>query len=925
MFEKNDRMFEDIRTMIAAMASRTANGGNSPTIDTGENSRANGYQLPTKRSKVEFPRFNGEDLRGWLFRSEQFFDVDETPSEAKVRLAALHLDGKALQWHQVYMRARLTRELPGWEEYIKALHDRFGSVTFEDPMSELMNLRQVSSVKDYLDKFDELLNNVDLSEAYAVSCFLAGLKNEIAVQVRMFKPKSLQDAVSLAKLQEQAFILAAKRNVGSLKHNSTFQKNTPLLPTPPQSYNSSFKNNLPPSTTTKPTGKRLTPQELEEKRAKGLCFLCDEKYSREHICAKKRQLYILDMNEDLDDIMVEHLPVDNDMVDTHNTPDEFPHSNFHISMNAMSGIHDFRTMRVTGSFKGKNIHILIDTGSTHNFIDVEAAKRLGCKLEATQCFPVSVADEDPFCYNLSAKSSSEPLQELQAILDDYQDLFAEPTTLPPPRTQDHAINLKEGTISVRPYSEGSCESMVSIKSDLMERIRLSWTTDKKLQLLIQTLTQTPNATNKFTWRGGVLTRKEKLVVGDDASLRKDILFLNHASSLGSHSGVYATYQRCKQSLYWRGLKADVHNFIKECDTCQKCKGETVATPGLLQPLPILDNIWQDISMDFIDGLPLSSGKDSIFVVVDRLSKYAHFLALRHPYSAIFVAQIFMDSIFRLHGMPKSIVSDKGSIFISKVWQELFKLQKVKLLTSTSYHPQTDGQTEVVNRCLESYLRCMCSDRPKEWVQWLPLAEYWYNTTYHSATKFTPFEIVYGYKPPVQQPYIPFDSSLDLVDRSLQHREATLRLLKNHLLQAQSRMKKNTDKERSERVIKRIGKVAYQLQLPPHCRIHPTFHVSQLKKKVGSAVTSPDLPVMLTSQGHIVLQPERILDRRIVPKHNRPVTQVLIKWFNTPSEDSTWEDLFTLWTVFCWACMEKHVVAAQGRKVACRVWGAIAKL
>ncbi|KAG8386825.1 hypothetical protein BUALT_Bualt03G0189200 [Buddleja alternifolia] len=503
-------MFEDIRTMIVAMASRTANGGNSPTIDT-----------------------------------------DETPLEAKVQLAALHLDGKALQWHQVYVKAHLTRELPGWEEYIKALHDRFGSVTFQDPMSELMNLRQVSSVKDYLDKFHELLNNVDLSEAYAVSCFLARLKNEIVVQVRMFKPKSLQEAVSLAKLQEQAFILAAKRNVGSFKHNSTFQKNTPLLPTPPQSYNSfsstttpTFKNNLPPSTTPKPTGKRLTPQELEEKRAKGLCFLCDEKYSREHICIKKRQLYILDMNEDLDGIMVEHLPMDNDMVDTHDTPDEFPHSNFHISMNAMSGIHDFRTMTVTASFKDKNIHILIDTRSTHNFIDVEAAKRLGCKLEATQCFPVLVADgskifrqaickqfswkmqgvnfftdlmvlplgacevvlgiqwlitlgdiswnfhqlrmefqyegkkvalrgmqpqsvkiidknkmqkclhkpaqismlhmgilhekphnlsEDSFCYNLSAKSSLEPLQELQASLDDYQDLFAEPTTLPPPR------------------------------------------------------------------------------------------------------------------------------------------------------------------------------------------------------------------------------------------------------------------------------------------------------------------------------------------------------------------------------------------------------------------------------------------------------------------------------------------------------------
>lgn len=127
-------------------------------------------------------------------------------------------------------------------------------------------------------------------------------------------------------------------------------------------------------------------------------------------------------------------------------------------------------------------------------------------------------------------------------------------------------------------------------------------------------------------------------------------------------------------------------------------------------------------MDFIEGLPKASGKEVIFVVVDRLSKAAHFLALKHPYTALEVAQLFMSEVFKLHGMPRYIVSDRDAVFTSRFWQELFKLQKVSLLTSTAYHPQNDGQTEVVNRCLECYLRCMTFERPKEWPQWLPLAE-----------------------------------------------------------------------------------------------------------------------------------------------------------------------------------------------------------
>lgn len=162
------------------------------------------------------------------------------------------------------------------------------------------------------------------------------------------------------------------------------------------------------------------------------------------------------------------------------------------------------------------------------------------------------------------------------------------------------------------------------------------------------------------------------------------------------------------------MKQTVYAFIKEYDTCQRCKHENVAYPGLLQPLPIPSKVWQDISMDFIEGLPKARGNNVIYVVVDRLSKPLHFIPLKYPHATLEVAQAFMDNIFKLHGMPKSIVSDMDLVFTSKFWMDLFKLHKVDLLISTAYHPQTDGQTEVINKCLKYYLRCIAFDKLKEW-------------------------------------------------------------------------------------------------------------------------------------------------------------------------------------------------------------------
>ena len=140
------------------------------------------------------------------------------------------------------------------------------------------------------------------------------------------------------------------------------------------------------------------------------------------------------------------------------------------------------------------------------------------------------------------------------------------------------------------------------------------------------------------------------------------------------------------------MKSDVKNFVACCSICQQAKPDRSKYPGLLQPLPVPTLAWQIISMDFIDGLPKSQGKSCVMVVVDKFTKYSHFLALAHPFTAISVAKVFFDNIYKLHGLPDSIVSDRDKIFTSTFWQELFKLTQVSLRMSTSYHPQTDGQT-----------------------------------------------------------------------------------------------------------------------------------------------------------------------------------------------------------------------------------------
>lgn len=240
--------------------------------------------------------------------------------------------------------------------------------------------------------------------------------------------------------------------------------------------------------------------------------------------------------------------------------------------------------------------------------------------------------------------------------------------------------------------------------------------------------------------------KEKRLCVPKGSVRELLVKEAHEGGLMGHFGVPKTLEFLQEHFYWPHMKVDVHKHCDRCIVCKKAKSK-VMPHGLYTPLPVPEYPWIDISMDFVLGLPRTkNGKDSVFVVVDRFSKMAHFIPCKKVDDACHIADLFFKEVVRLHGLPRSIVSDRDTKFISHFWRTLWGKVGTKLLYSTTCHPQTDGQTEVVNRTLSTLLRSVLERNLKMWETWLPHIEFAYNRVVHSTTKHSPFEIVYGYNP-----------------------------------------------------------------------------------------------------------------------------------------------------------------------------------
>ncbi|CAM8882492.1 unnamed protein product [Rhodiola kirilowii] len=475
-----------------------------------------------------------------------------------------------------------------------------------------------------------------------------------------------------------------------------------------------------------------------------------------------------------------------------------------------------------------------------------------------------------------------------------------------------------------------CQSMhgtFTPELSILRALRNALQRDDSTRQVIQGYETQPDQFPNHNFKDGLLLYRDKLVIPEDPTLRDLILQEYHDTAVGGYAGIQRTLARVGAHFYWSSINNDVKLYVQQCATCQQVKSLNSKPQGLLQPLPLPSGIWTDLTMDFITQLPKSGGFSVILVVVDRLSKYAHFVPLQAGFTAEKVARIFVREICRLHGIPGSITSDRDPVFTSAFWREIFKLQGTKLMRSSAYHPQTDGQTEVINRVLEDYLRCYVNDNQKNGSELLPWAELHYNTALPSTTKITPFEAVYGKPPPSIKNYIAGQASVATVDHLLAMRTKLLYDLKANLQRAQNRMRQQANKHRKDmefavddwvyvklqpyrqktvrdgrcsklakryygpfQVKDRIGQVAYRLELPPQARIHDVFHVSILKKCRGDSLQTPTVWPDWFNTSHSDTTPAKILAVRHETLHGRQVPQILIQWNSQAVEDATWEDL-----------------------------------
>jgi hypothetical protein len=426
------------------------------------------------------------------------------------------------------------------------------------------------------------------------------------------------------------------------------------------------------------------------------------------------------------------------------------------------------------------------------------------------------------------------------------------------------------------------------------------------------------------WLSPVKRGVPRIAVPNIPALRKLLIQEHHDTRLAGHGGSTKTIKSLQRQYYWHRLPTDVKDYVQTCPACQHNKASNQKEAGLLQPLPAPHYKWESIGMDFIVQLPCTTaGHDSILVVVDRLSKLVHLIPTTTDVTALDVANLFIKEVVRHHGMPSSIVSDRDSKFTSNFWKHVMETTGTKLRMSTAFHPQTDGQTERVNRIIEEYLRHYVSAEQDNWDELLPLAEFALNDSYQESIGTTPFFLTYGQHP--KRPAVRTLTSAPGSNNWVSNIDSAITSAKSMIHAAQQRQKANVNKRRRDlqlqvgqqvllntknlrlkvpgthkllprfigpfTVSNTVGKVAYELQLPSNMKIHNVFHVSLLKPyHTDGSYQPPPQPILLDDG--LFYEVEAVLQHKVVQRQGATrqysTRSYLIKWKGYGHEHNTWE-------------------------------------